>query len=153
MHTGKLKVENPCPFLLERMKKDGENYFCGSCRKTIVDFRGKTEEEIKCAINKETCGIFTIDQLPGQQKKHWLRRACFWGLTVLSFLGYSVRPLSAQTTTKAEKNTEVVYKKKNTKKEADRIHKATVKEKEKNTRKKKAHRRKKQFRVIGTPSF
>lgn len=153
MHTGKLSIDNPCPFLLERMKKEGDHYFCGSCRKTIVDFRGKTEEEIRCAINKDTCGIFTRDQLAGQQKMHWFRQACFWGLTILSFLGYSVSPLSAQTTTKAQKNTEVVHKKKSTKKETDRTHKATMKEKEKAGEKKKVNRRKKKYRVIGTPSF
>jgi hypothetical protein len=92
-----IKVENPCPFLLNRMKKEGNNYFCNSCSKTVIDFRDKTEDEIKCNVRKDTCGIFTIDQLKGHKRQSFLRQTLFYCLTVLSFLGFNVKPLTAQT--------------------------------------------------------
>src|SRR6185436_5328731 len=91
-----LRINHPCPYLLSRMKKDGENYFCQGCSKTIIDFRGKSYEEIKCIANKDTCGIFTLDQLPSQQKMKFTRQIIFYGLAVISFFGFTVRPLKAQ---------------------------------------------------------
>ena len=91
-----LKVSNPCPYLLSRMKKDGNNYFCEGCNKTIVDFREKSLDEIQCIANKNICGIFTANQLPGQQKMNFSKQIIFYGLAIFSFFGISVRPLAAQ---------------------------------------------------------
>jgi hypothetical protein len=91
-----LKVSHPCPYLLSRMKKDGDNFFCEGCNKTIFDFRDKSLDEIQCIANKNICGIFTSNQLPGQQKMKFSKQIIFYGLTILSYFGFSVRPLIAQ---------------------------------------------------------
>jgi len=97
-NSGQLRVENPCPFVPTTFTKTEEcNHFCKSCSKTIIDFRGKTDEEIKAVITKDTCGIFTSDQLPAQQKMALKRKPLFYLMTVLSALGFSVKPAVAQT--------------------------------------------------------
>ena len=148
-----LRIDNPCPFVLARMNKDGDNFFCKSCSKTVIDFRGKTVDEIKSSINKDTCGVFTSNQLPGQQPMKLSRQLLFYCFTVLSILGFSVRPLTAQTTP-AKKDTILVDKKPNCqdsiKTEKTKIEKAGVK-----TKKKGLFRRKKKlkFRAMGCPDF
>ena len=146
-----LRIENPCPFVPTRMNKDGANFFCKSCSKTIVDFRGKTVDEIKCSINKDTCGVFTSDQLQGQQLMKLSRQLLFYCFTVLSILGFSVRPLSAQTT-ETKKDTILVDIKTN---HQDSIQTGKKKMEKTNakTEKKGLFRRKKKNRVIGCPSF
>jgi hypothetical protein len=149
-----IKVENPCPFLLNRMKKEGNNYFCNSCSKTVIDFRDKTEDEIKCNVRKDTCGIFTIDQLKGHKRQSFLRQTLFYCLTVLSFLGFNVKPLTAQTidTNKTQTDTVIIDSKNerndNEKVNSKNISKDDVKKKEKRN----LFRRKKRP-VIGCPSF
>lgn len=95
--TGNLKVDNVCPFVPTRFTQSGCNHFCKSCNKTIIDFRGKTDEEIKAVITKDTCGIFTSDQLPGQQKMQFKKKPLFYLMSFLSLLGFSVTPVNAQT--------------------------------------------------------
>lgn len=141
MSANHLKVENPCPFLLSRMSKKNGSYFCSSCSKNIIDFRGKTEEEIKCATTKDTCGIFTSDQLKGQKRMSFWRQTAFYVFMFFSFLGFQVKPLSAQTpginkTQQKIDNNEEPPKKK------------AKKEKKKVKKKKKPV-----TRFIGTPSF
>ncbi|MDZ4823251.1 MAG: hypothetical protein SH856_07315 [Flavobacteriales bacterium] len=152
--TVKLKVENPCPFLLMRMDKNGDNYFCKSCSKTIIDFTQKTQEEIKCAITPDTCGIFTVDQLHGQQKRTFLRHSIFYLLTLLSFLGFGVKPLSAQTidTTRTKNETIKIDPELNNTDTIQTDKSNNKKIKGKNDRKG-LFRKKKKYRVIGTPSF
>jgi transposase-like protein len=94
-----LRIDNPCPFVPLNRNKNANGYYCKSCNKTVVDFRNKTIEEIKCTVNKDTCGIFTINQLPGQQQMKLSKRVFFFCLTVLSVFGFSVKPIQAQTTT------------------------------------------------------
>lgn len=149
-----MKVDNPCPFLLIRMQKDGDNYFCKSCSKTVIDFRGKTEEEIKCVADKDTCGVFSIDQLSGQQRQSFFRQTAFYFLTVLSFLGFNIKPLTAQTidTTKTPKDTIIVSNTKNIKKNAVTTNQINQKEYQ-NPPKKNVFRRKKKITVIGCPAF
>jgi hypothetical protein len=150
--TDKLKVDNSCPFLLARMTTDGQNYFCKSCSKTIVDFREKTSDQLKCSINKDTCGIFTIDQLPGQQNATFFRQAIFYFLTILSFLGVSVKPLNAQTT-ETKKDTVSVNTKAQSK-DTSLTDKSVIKGNAPATESKGLFRKKKKnYRVIGTPSF
>lgn len=93
-----LKIDNPCPSILLRMQKCGDNYFCKSCDKTIVDFRNYSSDEIKNPKYKGVCGIYKVDQLSGQQKMSMFKRVLFYGLTFLAFFGFSVKPLKAQTT-------------------------------------------------------
>lgn len=96
--THNLRIECPCPFVPTRLNKDGNNYFCKSCSKSIIDFRNKTPEEIRSGLTANTCGIFTVEQLPGQQPMKWSRQLMLYCFTILSFLGFSIKPLAAQTT-------------------------------------------------------
>lgn len=96
-NSKQISVANPCPFLIRRMQKDGDNFFCPGCSKQIIDFRNKTYEEIKCVSTKDTCGIFYPEQLTGQRKMRFDRQSLFHLLTFLSFLGFYVKPLNAQT--------------------------------------------------------
>lgn len=146
-----LRIENPCPFVPSRMNKDGADFFCKSCSKTIVDFRGKTADEIKCSINKDTCGVFTIDQLQGQQQMKLSRQLLFYCFTVLSILGFSVRPLSAQTT-QTKKDTILVDIKPNYQ-DSIQTAKTKIEKADSKTEKKGLFRRKKKYRVTGCPSF
>jgi hypothetical protein len=89
-----LRIDNPCPMLLSRMEKEGDGYFCKSCSKHTVDFRGKTPEEIRSQLTANTCGIFYPEQL-SQSPTPFFRQGLFYALTVLSFLGFNVSPLKA----------------------------------------------------------
>lgn len=90
------RIDNPCPFSPTIMNKREEGYFCKSCNKTIIDFRGKTSEEIKNKVKKGTCGIFTRDQLPGQQQMKLSHKLFFYFLSFISVLGFAIKPVSAQ---------------------------------------------------------
>jgi len=150
-----LKINNPCPVSLSNMKKCGDNFACKSCDKIVIDFRNKTDEQIRKELTKGTCGIFNTSQLPGQTNYSNFRQVAFNLLTLFSFLGFNVSPLKAQTLpNKNEKKTEVTTnqtisdstKMKN--KQSDSL---------KKDKKRVFFRRKKkkqpQFRTIGTPSF
>jgi hypothetical protein len=92
-----LRIDSPCPMLLSRMKhRDGKGHFCRSCSKLVVDYRNYSTEELKATFTPGTCGIFNPDQLPGQQSMPIKRQVLFYGLTLLSFIGFNVKPLNAQ---------------------------------------------------------
>lgn len=92
-----MRVENPCPMILSRMSCGDGSFTCTSCKTQVVDFRNKSLEEIKRLSTPDTCGIFTTDQLPGQQKMAFSRKAVFYALAFCSFLGFNVRPVHAAT--------------------------------------------------------
>lgn len=132
------------------MNKDGENFYCKSCSKTIVDFREKTVEEIKGSINKDTCGIFTMEQLPSQQQMKLSRQILFYFFSVLSILGFTVRPFSTQAI-QTKEETVIVDKESNTKDLNEGDEKAKKADTKKN--KKGLFRKKKRVTVIGCPNF
>jgi hypothetical protein len=134
---------------MSRMKREGKNYFCQSCSKTIIDFRDKTRDEIKCEINKDTCGRFTIDQLSGNEKTSFLNQTFFYILTILSFMGFTVKPLNAQTT-KPGNDTVITIRIK--KIDSTRIEQPVIKENSV-PKSRRFFRKKKRYTVIGTPSF
>ena len=149
-----IEIENPCPMILIRMQKDETNsFFCKSCSKKVVDFRGKSLTEIQSSIKKETCGIFTSDQLQEPKKMTLKRHLVFYGLILLSFFGCSVRPMN----TVATKNNSKVTEKKDQSKDINISNEAGTSIK-KNTegrknKRKLFHRRKGKFTVSGCPSF
>ena len=149
--TDILRVENPCPVLLSRMTEDGQNYFCKSCSKKIVDFREKTLDEIKCSINKDTCGIFYTEQLIGQQKMSFIHQSIFYFLTILSFLGFTVRPVNAQTIKTAKDTVSVDIKAK--KSDSIQMTKTIIKKDTSETKGKGLIGKKKKYRTVGTPGF
>ena len=150
-----LKINNPCPVSLSNMKKCGDNFTCKSCDKIVIDFRNKTDEQIRKELTKDTCGIFNTSQLSGQTNYSNFRQVAFNLLTLFSFLGFNVSPLKAQTLpNKNEKKIEAPANKSI----SDTM---KMKNKESNSlkrdRKRVFFRRKMknqpQFRTIGTPSF
>jgi hypothetical protein len=96
-----LKIENPCPMLLGRMKGEKtSDYYCNSCEKTIVDLRDLSDEEVLAKLTEGiSCGIFYEDQLRGQgqvRQYSWMNKAAFYGLMFFSWVGFNVAPLQAQ---------------------------------------------------------
>ncbi len=81
--------------LLSRMACGDGRFNCKSCKTQVIDFRGKTTEEIKRLAAPDTCGIFTADQLPGQEKMSVSRKMVFYALAFCSFLGFNVTPVYA----------------------------------------------------------
>lgn len=148
----------PCPMLLLRMKKKNGAYYCQSCAKTITDFRGKSEEEVKALFAPGMCGIFDKTQLKPVHysfRQKWL----FPVMVFLAFLGMTVKPLKAQQVKEApvcpvnEASKEWMYKP--TKEEEPVLKKET---------KKKQNRKRRRYRLIlgiipvrnyglGCPSF
>ncbi|MBR9859393.1 hypothetical protein GYB22_01310 [bacterium] len=90
------------------MKNLKSEFHCKACDRNIVDFRGMSTEVILEVIQKGTCGIFTSDQLTHQSKLKGYRRLLFGALSVLSFLGFSVSPVSAQVEIKPEIETDSI---------------------------------------------
>jgi hypothetical protein len=148
--TDNLRIDNPCPFVPTRMNKEGDNFYCKSCKKTIIDFREKSSDDIKRTINKDTCGVFTVDQLPGQQRLKPSRQILFYFFSVLSLLGFAVRPLAAQTIPKQKETVTVDSKQKSNEDEGDGN--AKIKNKRTYSRRHIIFRRKKRHR-IGCPEF
>lgn len=155
MHTEikNLRIDNPCPFAPLKRNKNADGYACKSCKKTVIDFRGKTAEEIKCSVNRNTCGIFTIDQLSEQPKMKWSKQLLFYCLTFLSMLGVSVKPLKAQATVNNIDSTAISIKSSHSKATAIEIGNKGLLRSNKSKKKQGIFDRKKKTRVIGCPSF
>lgn len=137
-----LRVDNPCPMLLSRMSCGDGHFTCKSCKTQVIDFRGKSPEEIKRLATPDTCGIFTADQLPGQQKMAFSRKMVFYALAFCSFLGFNVTPVQASPKPAEVSQTSVFA--------ASSSQKDDTKKPKK---KKKAKRSKKSQVVTGCPSF
>jgi len=93
-----IQLSNPCPMLLARMKNEGADYYCNSCSKVVVDYSNKSIEEIIATFKPGTCGIFNPAHVQPNPPMPFKRRFLFYGLTLLSFFGFNVKPLQAQTT-------------------------------------------------------
>lgn len=152
-----LKVEIPCPSLLIRMNKEGNDYFCKSCSKTVIDFRDKSTEDIASTMKEGICGVFTSEQLTGQPTFSFGRQVRFYLMTTLAFIGFTVKPLSAQVpdTTKVESKTIKINSKikNNDTLQMGQSPVEKPKQRKEMKRKKKQAHKKRKHRVIGTPSF
>lgn len=97
-----IQINNPCPMLLSKMKTDN-GFYCSSCKKDIVDYRGKSEDQILQHIEENTCGIFDENAVntPNFGLRH---RFLFKLLTILSFVGLNVKPIQAQVVPKQQEN-------------------------------------------------
>ncbi|OYU97599.1 MAG: hypothetical protein CFE21_04710 [Bacteroidetes bacterium B1(2017)] len=95
-----LHIKNPCPFALGGINKKNGAYYCHTCKKEIVDFRGKSDKEIYSTIGPNTCGIFNLSQLLGQPKMSNLKQFALFSLSILSFLGLTIKPAQSQTLNK-----------------------------------------------------
>ncbi len=93
-----MQIKNPCPVAIQRMDKKGDQFFCNSCQKDVIDFRDKSIDEIKQIISYGGCGIFNPDQMTHQKTYGFFHRTLFYGLALISFIGFNIKPLTAQTT-------------------------------------------------------
>ena len=96
--TQPIRLSNPCPMLLARMKNEGPDYYCKSCSKVVRDYSDKSIEEIIATFQPGTCGIFNPEHVQPNPSMPYQRRFLFYGLTLLSFFGFNVKPLQSQTT-------------------------------------------------------
>lgn len=145
-----LHIKNPCPFFPTQRNKSGANFYCKSCCKTIVDFRGMAPGEIAQVLKKDTCGIFNNDQLPGQQTLSLPRRLALYFFSVLSLFGFYVKPLSAQIPGSSKSTVQVNQKsvhQENVDADVPVIQKETRKEK------RQIRRMLRRRRYVGIPSF
>lgn len=62
-----IQIPNPCHESWEGMKPNAQGRFCGSCSKTVVDFTGKSDAEIRDLLleraGQKVCGHFKTTQL------------------------------------------------------------------------------------------
>ncbi len=62
-----IRVPEPCHEDWNKMTPEAQGKFCGSCCKTVVDFSGKTDQEIKMILvenaGKKMCGHFKKTQV------------------------------------------------------------------------------------------
>ena len=151
-----IKLSNPCPMLLARMKNEGPNYYCKSCTKVVIDYSNKSIEEIIASFQPGTCGIFNPEHVQPNTSMPFKRRFLFYGLTLLSFFGFNVKPLQSQTTATKKDSTSIYI----TPKAVVISDSDTVKTNSSNTiakkDKKSLFRRKKKmrkFRPVGCPDF
>jgi len=96
MIENSLHIPAPCPIAMMRMKKDGNNYFCSSCKKNVIDMREKPLVEIRNQCGPNTCVILNADQLGAQPRFNSYRKFLFSTFAVLSLLGFTVKPVKAQ---------------------------------------------------------
>lgn len=101
-----MQIKNPCPVAVQRMDKIGDHFFCNSCQKEVIDFRDKSIDEIKQIISYGGCGIFNRNQMTQQKSYGFINRTLFYGLTLISLMGFNVKPLKAQTTDTIKKASE-----------------------------------------------
>lgn len=63
----KLSINNPCKENWNTFEKRSEGGFCQSCKKTVVDFTNKSNDEIREMLhqksNEKVCGKFAIGQI------------------------------------------------------------------------------------------
>lgn len=102
MQNKKVFIENPCPMKLNGTSNP-EEYYCKSCKQSIIDFRQKTNDEIIEHLSKnKACGIFNKDQIQTKHKS-FRYQFIFKILTLVALIGFNVKPISAQTFLKGSK--------------------------------------------------
>jgi len=139
-----LHIDNPCPMVLALLNGEkAPHYYCGSCKKNVIDFTDCSQEEIKTTLthsNGQICGVFREEQLQGQHRvKSYtgIKKIAFYALMILAIIGFNVTPMSANPPLE------------NSISEAP----PEDKEKEKKKKKKKRKRRWKGRRMMGCPAF
>lgn len=82
----------PCNQSHTRMKERDGGYYCTSCEKVLVDFRQKTDTEIKHIITSnpgKVCGVFHNHQISSKTSHVALSNASYRvGLSLLGILGF-----------------------------------------------------------------
>ena len=85
----KFNVPDPCSESWKGMLPQDNGRYCGSCQKVVIDFTGKTNEEIIDYISansgKRVCGTFRKSQLPAPAPKSSDRMIRFLAAALLVF--------------------------------------------------------------------
>jgi hypothetical protein len=147
----KITIPNPCPMTLGRIDKGNDKYHCSSCKKNLIDFRDYTSDEIIDHLKStNTCGIFYSNQVetPTYSVRNKFKYVL---LTLLAVIGLNVTPINAQITGKEKRaiKKELRLMKKEKKKQVS----TTSKEPKKYRKRRGLYKRRRKYRVIGTPSF
>jgi hypothetical protein len=147
-------ISKPCPVYFKNNDKIGNNYHCKSCNKIVVDYTNMSIEEIKASFTKNTCGIFREDQLSRKTSLTWTSAIRFYLLMLISFVGFHVQPIQAQTVANDSiaKDTTMVKKTKgglSTETDSDKKELKTTKKRKGLFRRKKVYH----FKPIGCPDF
>ncbi len=85
-----IQLGYPCPENVASMPKTGCGNYCTTCTKNIVDFREKTNEEVKTFLSENksvTCGIFAPEhvQNPVKNEVSSMFRIAFAAVFVFGF--------------------------------------------------------------------
>lgn len=101
--TSRLHVPHPCPVHLSRLSGCGEQLACHTCAKPVFDLREKPIAEVRRFVDERValdgevpCCIFTEAQASSQPTPSRRFALLMRMLTIASWLGFSVQPLSAQ---------------------------------------------------------
>ncbi len=97
MHNTQIKINQPCPMTMNRIK-NSDSFYCGSCKKNLIDFREMSQQEIKNTLSqkKDVCGIFRSHQVT-TPRFHFFRQMQFSLLTLFAFIGFNVKPIHSKT--------------------------------------------------------
>ena len=79
-------LQFPCPLRKESFDKTTKGYYCNKCSSEVIDFSGKSLNELRCAMEKSekpVCGIFKKSQLSDQFIKY--AAATFFVSSALAF--------------------------------------------------------------------
>ena len=82
----KISIPEPCPEKWGGMTPNKEGAFCSVCVKTVVDFTGKTTNEIRSFFtnrpgSERVCGRFKHEQLSELSFEDFYARFRFWNFT------------------------------------------------------------------------
>ena len=79
-------LQFPCPLGKESFDKTTKGYYCSKCSSEVINFSGKSMNELRCAMEKSekpVCGIFKKSQLSDQFIKY--AAATFFVSSALAF--------------------------------------------------------------------
>ena len=144
----KIHISNPCPMTLHSLQNQNELLHCRSCDKNITDCRGLNKLEVLSKIKPGDCGIFDSD-LVATNKKTTFYRFRYFGLVILSWIGFQVSPIQAQSIDSTKQHTFIQSIK-------DAAKRSSEKEKSKKETKKRNRlftRKKFRKQTIGCPDF
>jgi len=79
-------LQFPCPLRKDSFDKTSKGYYCNKCSSEVIDFSGKSLNELRCEMGKSqkpVCGIFKKSQLSDQFIKY--AAATFFLSSALTF--------------------------------------------------------------------
>src|SRR5687767_14477875 len=79
-------LQFPCPLSEESFDKTTKGYYCNKCSSEVIDFSGKSSNELRCEMEKSgkpVCGIFKKSQLSDHFIKY--AAATFFVSSALTF--------------------------------------------------------------------